>query len=214
MGLDLVVEARAKTGHEVEWRDIISRAFADKPLSEAEMARFQEISSPAYENLGAPRVGFDPAADAWMIEARGAEGPEEIAKVLAEFHGYHVVDLVESDGVPLWSHGHLYGDLDVTSLRGKALESATAILPKPLIHQAYEHRLPEAAIAYGAALLAAAERARLEGPLEPRKRGLFAFLSLPRGEALSFEEQLELVEDSGRWFIFWGERGHAIRAWV
>jgi len=59
VGLDLVVEGCAKAGHEAEWRRILERAFADSQLSEAEIARFKEISVPGYERLGAPRVGFD-----------------------------------------------------------------------------------------------------------------------------------------------------------
>jgi hypothetical protein len=26
-------------------------------------------------------------------------------------------------------------------------------------------------------------------------------------------DQLEIVRAAGRWYVFWGERGHAIRAW-
>jgi hypothetical protein len=61
VGLDLVVEGCAKPTHEMEWHRLLERAFADSQLSEAEIARFEQISVPGYERIGAPRVGFDAA---------------------------------------------------------------------------------------------------------------------------------------------------------
>jgi hypothetical protein len=100
VGLDLVVEGCAKPSHEAEWRRVLQRSFAGQELSEVEIARFVEISTPGYEHIGAPRVGFDRAADAWMIAARDAKTPEDVAAVLKEFHGYYVLRLVRCDGVP------------------------------------------------------------------------------------------------------------------
>jgi hypothetical protein len=54
MGLDLVVESCAKPGHEQEWHRLLKRSFADEELSEVEVARFQEISIPGYQRIGAP----------------------------------------------------------------------------------------------------------------------------------------------------------------
>jgi hypothetical protein len=64
MGLDLVVEGCAKPGHEPEWRRMLERSFADQEPSEMDNARYREISIPGYQRIGAPRVGFDGAADA------------------------------------------------------------------------------------------------------------------------------------------------------
>ena len=55
MGLDLVVEGCARPGHETEWREFLRRAFSDGALSEAESTRFNEISVPGYQRLGAPQ---------------------------------------------------------------------------------------------------------------------------------------------------------------
>lgn len=64
MGLDLIVEGCAKPGHETEWRAVMERTCGGAELTEEEIRRFQEISIPAYANVGAPRVGYDAAADA------------------------------------------------------------------------------------------------------------------------------------------------------
>ncbi len=215
MGLDLIVESCAKPGHEAEWRSLLERSFKDEP-SDKDTERFQEISIPPYERIGAPRVGYDPAADAWIINVRKGETPEEIETVLKDFHGYYVLRLVDSPGVPRYSHGELYEGVDDTSFRGAFLHDCEDVLSKALIEEAWEHKLPEAAILYGQALLAAADAAVAAGPLEkPPKQGFLARLGLgrKRREPPPFDQQLDIVRAAGQWFVFWGERGHAIRAW-
>ena len=212
MGLDLVVEGCAKPGHETEWRLLMERAFEDEQLSETEISRFKAICIPGYERLGAPRVGFDQAADAWIIETRNAKTPEEVAATLKEFHGFYVLRLVKSDGVPSYSNSGLYEGIDETSFRGDFLKVCTSVIDGRLVDAAWEHKLPEAAIAYGRALLAAADEAE-KSPREA-KRSFLSRLGLAKpAEFLPFAEQLDIVRTAGRWFVFWGERGHAIRAY-
>lgn len=213
MGLDLVVEGCAKPGHEQEWRRLLERSFADEQLSEAEIERFGQICIPAHERIGAPRVGNDEAANQWILKARDARTPEDVVAVLKEFEGYHVLRLVECDGVPRYSHAGLYEGADGTSLRGAFLKDCRDVLSKDLLNEAWNHKFPEQAVAYGKALLAAAEAVK-DGQAPKRQRPLLARLGLAKEpEPAPMAEQLEIVRTAGRWFIFWGERGHAIRAW-
>ena len=196
MGLDLVVEGCAKPGHEQEWRELLERSFADKQLSDAEVTRFQEISIPGYQRIGAPRVGLDPAANEWILQARMATTPEEIAAVLKEFHGYYTVRVVNCDGVPKYSNAGLYEGADDTSFRGAFLNDCRDVLTR------------------GRSLLTAADAAESEGRSEKRRRGIFSFLGLSKErEPMPIADQTDIVRAAGRWFIFWGERGHPIRAW-
>lgn len=214
MGLDLIVEGCAKPGHEDEWRRLLERSFRDEELSKAEVDRFQEICVPAYERIGAPRVGYDSAANQWILEARKAKTPEEVAAVLKEFQGHYVVRLVESDGVPKYSHGGLYEGADETSFRGAFLNDCQDVLSKDLLNKAWNHKLPDQAVAYGKELLAAAQCVEAAGRVPKRRRTLLTRLGLAKErEPIAMEEQLEIVREAGRWFIFWGERGHPIRAW-
>lgn len=215
MGLDLVVEACAKPGHEAEWRRFIEQSFADDAISDAEVARFREISIPPHERLDAPRVGYAAAADAWIIQAQRAETPDEQAAALEKFRGYHVVALVESDGVPGYSSGGHYAGADETSFRGAFLPLCSDVLAKAVVEAAWEHKMPEGAVAYGRTLLAAADAATEPPPPSPPKTGFFAklFGAGPKPAPEPFEEQLNIVRAAGRWYVFWGERGHAIRAW-
>jgi hypothetical protein len=214
VGLDLVVEGCAKPGHEREWRQLLERSFADEELSEAEANRFREISIPSYERIGAPRVGYDSAANEWILKARGAKTPEEVAAVLKEFEGYHVVRLVDCDGVPKYSNAGMYEGADETSFRGAFFQDCSDVLNKTLLNEAWSHKFPDQAVAYGKALLEAADAEEAADRRPKRRQGLLSRLGLARKrEPIPVAVQLEIVRAAGRWLIFWGERGHAIRAW-
>lgn len=216
MGLDLVVEGCPKAGHEAEWRRLLERSFGGEG-SEAEGARFREISIPPYERVGAPRVGFDKAADDWILEASNAT-PDEVPEVLKDFQGYYVLRLVQCDGIPGYSNGGLYDGVDETSFRGDFLNDCTEVLSAALIEDAWGHKFPEDAVRYGQTLLAAEAQASAAGTSRTSSEvrpGLLERLGLGKKKppSLPLEEQLDIVRAAGKWFIFWGERGHAIRAW-
>jgi hypothetical protein len=214
VGLDLTVQGCAKPRFEPEWRRLLQRSFAGEELSNDDTARFQEISIPGYQRLGAPQVGFDSAADAWIIEKRKAETPADRAAVLREFHGYYVLRLAQCDGVPQYSNGGLYAGVDETSFRGDFLKDCADVLGKDTLDDAWNSKMPEAAVSYGRALLAAADAAEAAG-LTPRPRTSFlSRIGLTRAtESIPIAEQLNIVRAAGRWFIFWGERGHPIHAY-
>lgn len=215
MGLDLVVEACARPGFEAEWRSLLARSFADEPFDENATARFRAISIPPYERLGAPRVGTDAAADAWIIERSGLKSDEEIARLLDEHQGFYVLSLVKSDGLPDYTHAGLYDGLDETSFRGSFLIECVDVLTRRQIDEAWNHRMPENAISFGRTLLdAVAEKAGIE-EVAPQPRGIIArfFVKNEKSSDFSLDDQRAIVDAAGRWFSFWGERGHAIRAW-
>ena len=183
MGLDLVVESCAKPGHETEWRRMVERLFDEYAPSEAEIARFQEISIPGYQRIGAPQVGFDSAADKWILKTRKAQTAEEETAILRKFHGYHVLRLVKCDGVPYYSNGGAYDGVDETSFRGAFLKDCQDVLSKDLLDQAWNSKLPEAAVSYGQALLAEAEAAEAAGlGVTATSNHLFAFRTDQSGE--------------------------------
>ena len=212
VGLDLVVEGCAKPGYETEWLRFVERAFAGGQLSNTDIDRFSEISIPGYERIGAPRVGIDPAANAWIIDAQQAVRPDDVGQVLKAFDGYYAIRLVSCDGVPKYSNGGLYDGVDETSFRGALLNDCANVIDKSLMAAAWQHKLPDAAIDYGRALLEAADRAETV-PLIARK-SLLSRLGLTKSSApISLSEQLDIVRAAGRWFVFWGKRGHPIRAY-
>jgi len=82
------------------------------------------------------------------------------------------------------------------------------------LNDAWNHKSPEQAVAYGKSLLAAADVAEAADVAPKQQRTLLSRLGLAKEtEPVAIAEQLDIVRAAGRWFIFWGERGHAIRAW-
>jgi hypothetical protein len=217
MGLDLVVEGCPRPGYEAEWRRLLERSFSGDETPEAERVRFGEISIPGYERIGAPRVGFDKTADDWIVESSNAT-PDEVPNVLKDFHGYYVLRLARCDGVPKYSNGGLYDGVDETSFRGDFLSDCAEVLSAGLIEEAWDHKFPEDAVRYGRGLLAAEAQATEAGTRRTHSEarpGLLERLGWAKKKppSLPLEEQLDIVRAAGKWFIFWGERGHAIRAW-
>lgn len=203
MGLDLLVESRAKPGHETEWREIMMRHFGGHD-SEEDKARFAEIGIPPWITLEAPRVGFDKAADDWILKNSGAETPEEAEEIIEKARGFYVVRAVECDGVPLYCNGPAYGEY-WESFRGSFLQACPDVLDETTLARAWHHMMPEQALDYGDTLLAAADAAESAGPSHsPGPDGV---------QPEPFAEQLAIVRSAGRWYRFWGERAHAIFAW-
>jgi hypothetical protein len=88
------------------------------------------------------------------------------------------------------------------------------VLTKDLLNRAWGHKLPEDAVVCGKELLAAADAAESSTGVPKRRSNLFTRLGLAKEkQAVSVTEQLDIVRAAGKWFIFWSERGHAIRAW-
>ena len=211
MGLDLCVEGRAIPGHEVEWESLIRRFIREDELSEDEIERFQSISLPAYAALDAPRVGSDPAADDWIANQMADRMSREQA--LTEYNGYYALALIQCDGLPKFTNSGLYEGVDETSFRGKFLESCNMVLSKKMIEEAWNHRMPQEAVAYGKSLLAAATDARNGNTFVPRRPSILRALFGGQPEIIPLDQQLDIVETAGRWFVFWGSRGHPIRAY-
>jgi hypothetical protein len=207
MGLDLVPLGRAKPGHEEEWERLMRQLYKGEAESEAAFERRNEISILPYEAVGAPRVGSDAAADRWMLQQRPADSSMTDDEWLAEYKGHYVVRLATCDGVPNYSNGGMYEGIDETCFRGEFLKFCTAFLDKQALEAAWTDRMPPAdAVAYGRKLLALSAA---EAQNQTRKR----FFSFGKSREEPVEEQRKILDAAGRWYIYWGERGHPIAAY-
>jgi hypothetical protein len=227
MGLDWLAGNRPQPGHEDEFRRLLSLA-SEGEIDDEQRDRFGAISIPAYSQVGAPVVGTDRIADAWVlanvrsngehestatIELNSADAhlphTDEERTALAEMAGYHVLELAPGcDGLPLYSHGGMMDELDLTSFRGKFLHDCEDIIGQELLEQAYEDQLPEQLVAYGKTLIDHARRyasqngcADVEQQQHPPDE-----IESPRGRA-------HILFAAGRWCVFWGARGHYLDTW-
>jgi hypothetical protein len=219
MGLDLEPMGRARPGHEAEWTKLTNRIYEEDELSEGEIARRNEITIPPYEDIGAPRVGTDAEANAWAIKVARENGRTETdAEIIEHMKGYHASTLMlgRCDGVQKFSNGHSTSYVDATSFRGQWLELCRDVLDEETITAAWQQVFrPEEAIAYGEKLLAMLKAGKPPAPpAPPKKKGFFdkLFPERPAPEPIPLEEQRAAVEAAGKWFIFWGRRGHPVWA--
>ncbi|WP_353343154.1 hypothetical protein [Litorivita sp. NS0012-18] len=175
-------------------------------------AALQKISVPAYQCLGAPVVGQDAQADAWLSEhiASGAFGegtdPEALRR---DMQGYRVLELLPpSDGLPVYSNGAMPGSgQDRTSFRGAFLEDCKAVVPKALRDRAWQPAGPDTLAEFGT-------RLRARAASYAAKNGVPHVIG-QRAPPDPFDPdtpvaKAHIVDACGRWCQFWGAKGHGM----
>ena len=213
MGLKLHPLGRAKPGHETEWQELLSMLCADEAvLAASEQAHLKSISVPAYQTLGAPTVGFDKTADAWALANKRVDDPRSDVEYMKAMKGYHVVALLQGqcDGVPEpFSPSQTCSE--ATIFDGSALDNCTRILDKATLGLARRHIIaPEEAVAFGQHLLqTGTQNTPLVTPIRPN---IFGRLFSRKRVELTLPEQRQIAAKAGKWYIFWGVRGHPIWA--
>ncbi len=237
MGLDWLAGNKARPGHEKRFREILEIIVAEDylgpGLDEATREEWMRIGMPAYETVGAPRVGIDAAANEWLLQRiredqpkpgllralvsrfqRGGAGaltPEEQA-ALRQSHGYYVLELAPPcDGLPWYSNAPLMGDkLELTSFRGAFLSDCEEMLGTELLESAWDRKLPEDLAAYGQTL-----RAKADAWAQAHGCEAMRDLLEPPPEAAegSPESVAHIAYSAARWCIYWGERGHWLDVW-
>jgi hypothetical protein len=210
MGLDWNPLHRPLRGKETEFRKLLAEIKQCETAPKRLVARFQKISEPPFATLGAPRVGFDPAADAWLrrklIEAGRAKQQASVAK---EMRGYYVLDLLpDCDGFPVYSNSGLYGDLERFSFRAQFLKDVEDVLGAELMERAYSTMSADELEDYGRALLLKA-RAFAKRKRVARVESVRA-ADFPEGSAAA---RAHILFAAAKWCLFWAERGHGLDPW-
>jgi hypothetical protein len=209
VGLDWNPMARARPGHERELTELLAE-LDDLPedARERSIARFREISIPPFETVGAPRVGHDAAADAWLLDQLREQGREgEIDAAKAAMKGYWVLDLVPaSPGFPVYSSSG-YEGVDRYTFRGKFLDDTESIIGSELLERAYEKMDAPGLLAYGTTHL---EIARTYA----REHGV-AHLEEQRDPPDDASDdspgfKAHVIFSAARWCTWWAERGHGL----
>lgn len=217
MGLDLVPLGRAKPGHEAEWSRLMEAKYAGRKETDEQFERRVEISVASYEDVGAPLVGASVEADRWMLKQKRSDSIMTDREYLDANAGYYAVGVLtgKCDGTPIYTNGGMYDGVDETSFRGQFLIFCEDLLGKELLERAWTKLMrPQEAIEYGEALLQAAQRASSSFPprTTPSVTVAARDLAAETGD-MSLEEQVHVLQTAGKWYQYWGRRGHPISAW-
>lgn len=209
MGLDWLAGNRPIEGQE----ELFWRLFGEleAEMDDDKLERWHQIGVPAYRCVGAPVVGENKLADAWLEERLAAKGffGANRERKLREMAGHVALELAPScDGLPVYSHGGLYDGVDATSFRGEMLVGCEAAIGPALLQRAYDRKRPEPGLAYGHAL-------RERAAIWAREHGCEHVIGVYQLVAASPEEHVAHVVDSaGRWCLYWASRGHLLDVWV
>lgn len=215
MGLDWRPINRPKLGAEEEFETlfIALKTAVTGPEKIAELQRrLWEISITPYETLGAPQVGVDASATAWMEERIRAQGigDDEIREKLSTMHGFYIVPLVDPcDGIPMYvtPRTAVEGEhIDTEAFRAKFLDDCKEFIGS-LHAEAYESMMARDLADYGRRLMSATETFAFA-------RGLLSLKDIrePQGEDGSAESAVHIAFSAAKWCLFWSERGHGLEA--
>ena len=204
MGLDWDPLPRPRPEHAAEFAKLLARLQATG--DESVLDRMNAISTPPYATLGAPRVGYDDAADDWLREQ---VGDDDFYDMSMKMHGYYVLDLLPPcDGFPVYTHYPAWQKLDRYSFRGARLADARAELGA-LYDEAFRYHSAEQLEDYGERLLACARRfAR-----EHRIMEVELVAGLPEYASQSAEARAHVIFSAARWCLYWSRRGHGLAPW-
>ncbi len=235
MGLDWLAGNKAKPGFEAEFLEMLkARRDGVSPTDEI-IERFQEISLASYTQVGAPEVGVDKGADAWVrfkvrsnamtAEEFNSAFPDGVnlaeaafqdnqnddeAEALEQMAGFRVLEMApQCAGLPVYTMGAISDQVDLTSFRGKALHDCEEPLGEELLERAYTMQLPDELVEYGETLLKRAQEFAGENNCSEAAEQ-FEFSDWSDESA---ESKAHIMASAGRWCIYWGSRGHFLDAW-
>jgi hypothetical protein len=204
MGLEWEPLPRPNPEHAEEFASLLARLqeTGDQSL----LDQINKISTPVFATLGAPRIGYDDAADEWL---RTKVGDDEHYDMLMKMQGFPVLELLPPcDGFPVFTI-YSWTDLDRYSLRGPFLDAIRDDLG-PLYDEGTRYQTSAQLEDYGERLTACARRfARKHRIME-----IELVRELPDAEAGSVQSRAHIMFAAARWCLYWSRRGHGLAPWL
>jgi hypothetical protein len=214
MGLDLLPLGKPKPGFEKEWERAMKPLYSGGQESPNEYSNRIKISLLPYQVINAPRVGHDKEADDWMLKHKPKDEALSDEEFLEKNKDYYVIELLvgRCDGIPVYSNGGLYAGVDNTCFRGQFLNDCMSFLGEGMLAKAWTNCMtPQQVAAYGKELLKISTTTETIAPI---RKGIFKNLfGIHNRPKVSIEEQRDILSAAGRWYVFWGSRGHPIAAY-
>jgi hypothetical protein len=200
VGFDWDPLALPKPEHADQFGVLLARLQATG--DETILDRLNAISTPVFETLGAPRVGFDVEADDWLLERVGEDDHYEMCM---KMQGYYVLDLLPPcDGFPVYTTDKPWPSLGRYTFRGAALAEARGVLGD-LYDEAFRYHSTAQLEEYGERLMAC-------GRAFARKHRIMEVELLRSGDFKKHSKQsrAHIVLAAARWCLYWARRGHGL----
>ena len=206
MSLELEPLPRAKLGHEREFVDLFKKlAVAKASRREQLMQWIADVSEPAYAVIGAPRVGFDESADAWLrTKVEKSNRLAELDAIRADMHGTYVLDLLPpSEGFPVYRSSL---EVERYTFHAELLRATSDELSTELCEAAYTMMLPEALSDFATRLFVTADRFAADHRL-PEHVATIREPVFPEG---TDGRRGHILYAAAKWCEYWSVRGHGL----
>lgn len=200
---------RPKPGQERELEDLFSKLEgATGARRDRLLGWFSDASLPAYLTLGAPRVGFDAAADEWLVKrTEKQKRMPELDTLRAELHGYSVMELLPPcDGFPVYSSYLTSETLERYAFDAERVLAEREIIGDEMWRLAQTAMLAEGLARFAERLHEVAQRYVLENEL-PAHVETIREPVFPEGTK---ERRAHVLFAAAKWSTFWSFRGHGL----
>ncbi len=209
MGLDWEPLPIPKKGQEKEFEDLFHKLAAARGSRRDRLLEwFANASTPAYSVIGAPRVGYDEAADEWLVKrVEKQQRMEELEEIKREMRGYCVLALLPPcDGFPVYSNYVASDSLERYAFNAELVIAEHAIIGDELWERAHSAMLPGALAEFAEKLHEVAQRFVLEHGL-PSHVETIREPVFPEG---SRERSGHVLFAAAKWATYWSYRGHGL----
>jgi hypothetical protein len=197
----------------------VERCANRRPYVNREQYDFRDIATKQwlgiqvspFETIKAPRVGFDPRADAWARDRYQAiqQPTNSEAEFVRSLEGYYVVALAEPcDGIPVYSNAPL-GYVEAYSFRAQFLLDGSEILGDEVTAS-----LDKSCLAKDLAMLGGTIR-EVAASYASREKVMHVehVRAADRFAEESPEATAHILFSAARWCEYWASRGHGMDAY-
>ena len=200
---------KPKPGQERELEDLFHKLEgATGARRDRLLAWFSDVSEPAYLGLGAPRVGFDAAADEWLVKrTEKQKRMPELDALKKELHGYNVIQLLPPcDGFPVYSNYLTSDTLERYAFNAQLVLGERELIGDEMFGLAQSAMLAEGLARFAERLHEVAQRYVLETEL-PAHVETIREPVFPEG---SKERRAHVLFAAAKWSTYWSFRGHGL----
>lgn len=196
-------------GQEREFEDLFHK-LEDATGARAErlLGWLADVSEPAYRALGAPRVGFDAAADEWLVKrTEKRKRMHELDALRVELHGYSVIELLPPcDGFPVYSNYLTSDTLERYAFNAELVLGERELIGDDMWRLAQGAMLAEGLARFAERLHEVAQRYVLENEL-PAHVETIREPVFPEGTK---ERRAHVLFAAAKWSTYWSFRGHGL----
>jgi hypothetical protein len=209
MGLSWEPLPTPKRGYEHEFTDLLKKLATATGHKRAQLMDWLRTASiPPFTTIGAPRIGHDAEADAWLrARVEKSNRVAELEQIQIEMYGESVLELLPPcDGFPVYSNHKVDDTLDRYSFHADLLSNVKEVLGPRLVtrahtmllapeHEVFAGELHEVATKYAEEHALPAHVATIREPV------------FPEGTK---ERNAHVLFAAAKWCTYWALRGYGL----